>query len=336
MDDEGQMLGFTYMEEQKVYAWHRHTTVDGIFESVATIPEGKETPAYFAVQRSVNGATRRYIERLHTRTFTDIRDAFFVDAGLTYDGRNTTAVTMTITGGTLWTSEAAETLTITASAARFTAADATLGNQIVFWYEDADGNEIRLPFEITAFTSSTVVSARALKDVPAGYRAAARTDWEFAKRRFWNLGHLEGKSVAVLADGNVVTGITVASGMATITDPSAVVHIGYPITAQLETLDFAQPQGQTKGRTLSVPRVWLTVQQARAVYVGTNGFDRLVPMPPRNDRDGYDAAVPTTTGLIEVTTNSSWSRTGRICIQQTDPLPVTINCITAEVELGDA
>ncbi|MFN7074006.1 hypothetical protein ACK4QV_20805, partial [Proteus mirabilis] len=48
----------------------------------------------------VNGKQVRYVERLASRLFTSTEDAFFVDSGLSYDGRNTDiSKTATITGG---------------------------------------------------------------------------------------------------------------------------------------------------------------------------------------------------------------------------------------------
>jgi hypothetical protein len=95
---DGTLLGFTYMREHEVYAWHRHTT-DGIVESVATIPEpdgagGYVDAAYLIVNRTINGVARRYVERMVDRVFATISDAWFVDCGLQYIG---TAVT-TISG----------------------------------------------------------------------------------------------------------------------------------------------------------------------------------------------------------------------------------------------
>lgn len=92
--DDGVLLGFTYMREHDVYAWHRHVT-DGLVESVATITEpdgygGYEDAVWLIVNRSIgpeeNGQTRRYLERLVSRTFPTVSDAWFVDCGLVYDG----------------------------------------------------------------------------------------------------------------------------------------------------------------------------------------------------------------------------------------------------------
>ncbi len=83
--DDGVLLGLTYMREQEVYAWHRHVT-DGAFESVAVISENGEDVAYFIIRRTVNGRTKRYVERLHTRYFANVQDAWFLDCALQYNG----------------------------------------------------------------------------------------------------------------------------------------------------------------------------------------------------------------------------------------------------------
>ena len=60
-----------------------------LVESVAAIPSstGSEDEVYVIVQRTINGATKRYVEKLKPIDFgTDIEDAFFVDSGLTYSG----------------------------------------------------------------------------------------------------------------------------------------------------------------------------------------------------------------------------------------------------------
>lgn len=82
--DDGLLLGLTYVEEHDVWAWHRHDTA-GSVESLCSIPEGSEDAVYAVIRRTIAGADVRYIERMHSRSFSSIEDAFFVDAGLTYD-----------------------------------------------------------------------------------------------------------------------------------------------------------------------------------------------------------------------------------------------------------
>lgn len=88
---DGTLLGFTYMREHEVWAWHRHDTL-GAFESDATVSEGSEDAAYFIVNRTIGGQTKRYIERMSSRQFTDVSDYFGVDSGLTYEGAAVTTI----------------------------------------------------------------------------------------------------------------------------------------------------------------------------------------------------------------------------------------------------
>lgn len=92
VSDSGKLLGLTYVPEEKIAAWHQHDT-DGTIESCCTVAEGAEDALYLVVNRTIGGVTKRYIERLASRRFTDPADAFFVDAGLTYVGAPTLVLT---------------------------------------------------------------------------------------------------------------------------------------------------------------------------------------------------------------------------------------------------
>lgn len=93
---DGQILVLTYDRVQEVIAW-THWDTDGSYEAVVTLQRSVltvEDGVYFIVQRTIDGQTVRYVERLSTRKFADVRDAFFVDSGLSLDAD------VTITGST--------------------------------------------------------------------------------------------------------------------------------------------------------------------------------------------------------------------------------------------
>lgn len=92
ISSSGKLLGITYVPEQQVGAWHWHDT-DGVFESLAVVAEGHEDVLYVVVRREINGVSKRYVERMHSRQFVDPADGFFVDCGGTYDGTPTMKVT---------------------------------------------------------------------------------------------------------------------------------------------------------------------------------------------------------------------------------------------------
>jgi hypothetical protein len=94
--DDGALVSLTYMKEQDVWAWTRHESGpgnDAFFEDVTVIEENGEDVPYFIVRRTVNGTRKRYIERLHSRAFDAVEDAFFVDCGLTYQGPPAATIT---------------------------------------------------------------------------------------------------------------------------------------------------------------------------------------------------------------------------------------------------
>lgn len=184
--NDGTLLGLTYIREHQLWAWHRHD-FDGEVENVCCVPEGTEDALYLVIKRTINGATKRYIERMTQRQITDIVDSVLMDCALTYDGRNTGSTTMTLSGsGWLYTS----TLTLTASASTFTAAD--VGNQIFVY--DTDGSVIRCT--ITAYTSATVVSVMPNRTVPVTLRNVAVTNWSRAVDQLTGLWHLKARTSA--------------------------------------------------------------------------------------------------------------------------------------------
>lgn len=91
--DNGALVSMTYLKEHDVWGWTRHQT-DGVFEDVAVIAEGDEDVPYFVVRRNIGGVQKRFVERLHTREFDNVTEAFFVDSGLSYSGAPITEITL--------------------------------------------------------------------------------------------------------------------------------------------------------------------------------------------------------------------------------------------------
>ena len=64
---DGQAAGLLYDVKDEVEAWWRIQTL-GVIENVAVLPQnGSEYLVYFVVRRTINGMTRRFIERLAAR-----------------------------------------------------------------------------------------------------------------------------------------------------------------------------------------------------------------------------------------------------------------------------
>lgn len=239
---DGVLLGLTYVPDQQVYGWHAHDT-DGLIESVAVVAEDNEDVLYVVVQREVNSRTVRYVERLRSRIFTDLEDAFFVDSGLTYDG-----------------------------------------------------------------TPATVISG---------------------------LYHLEGQEVDVLADGADAGTFTVTGGQITLASAASKVHVGLPITADMQTLPLAlegAPAGG-QGTTKNISRVHLRVSQSSVVQAGPT-FTRLREHPARAVTDPYGSPPAMRDGVLSLSIDPVWGQEGSVCIRQDRPLPLTIASMTLEFQVG--
>lgn len=246
--DTGALVSLTYIKEHDVWGWTRHET-DGEVEDVTVVAEGQEDVPYFIVKRTIGGVEKRYIERLHTRSFASIEDAFFVDSGLTYSG--------------------------------------------------------------------------APADVISG------------------LGHLEGKEVVALADGNVVRGLTVVSGSVTLPFEASTAHIGLPYEAVLMTLDLdlgsVRGLGTVQGRQKTVAEVTLRVEKTRGIWVGVEDASRdsgkLVEYKQRST-EAWGEAIQVHTGDINITSMWDWTNGGNVVVKQFDPLPCTILAVMPDIAIG--
>ncbi|WP_337038632.1 MULTISPECIES: hypothetical protein [Pseudescherichia] len=325
--NDGTLLVLTYLREQQVFAWAPQPS-DGLFESTCSISEGSEDAVYFVVRRWVNGQTVRYIERLASRLFTKTEDAFFVDCGLSYDGRNTdTSRTVTISGGSgEWDYDNEYTLTLSGSA-YFTAAD--VGSQVQIPY---DGNA-ELRCNITTFVNGNVVKIVPNRNVPAALQDVATINWQLARKRFAGLAHLEGKTVNILSDANVEPQKVVTGGAVTLENPGAVVHIGLPVIAEFETLDVnINGQETLLDKKKLIPSVSLVVNASRGIFAGTDA-DHLYEYAQR-DFEFYDDPVSDATGVVEVKLDSNWDKNGRVYIRQTDPLPLSVLAVIPRLVVG--
>jgi len=324
----GKLLGLTYVPEQSVGAWHQHDT-DGVFESCCVVAEGDEDRLYVVVKRTINGSSKRYVERMASRFFTTQADAFFVDAGGTFNGTNTGSTTVTVSGGTTW--GPADDLTITASAALFAyPTQSDVNDAIVF--TAADGTTYRLT--ITSTTSTTVAKARADKVLAAAYRNTATTAYAFARDSVSGLTWLEGKTVNILADGAVHPQRTVTSGTITLDQASSKVQIGLPITADLQTLPWAAQIDAAfgQGRQKNVNKIWLRVHESSGIFAGPD--ENSLTEAKQRTTENYGLPPELKSQEIEIVIDPAWDDSGQVFIRQSDPLPLTAVSMTLEVSIG--
>ena len=88
---DGKLIGCTYEKDQEVVAFFRRVT-GGIVESIACVPDGSNDSVYAVIRRTINGGTKRYIERLEQPFDGTMANMFFAECGLTYSGSPATTI----------------------------------------------------------------------------------------------------------------------------------------------------------------------------------------------------------------------------------------------------
>jgi len=148
------------------------------------------------------------------------------------------------------------------------------------------------------------------------------------------LSHLEGETVAILADGNIQTSKVVASGQITLSAAATVVHAGLAYTGILQPmrLEAAMRDGTAQGRLKKIHEVNVRVYRSATFKVGRDesNLDVLV------DRDRVitlGAPYDLFTGDLPIGYDDRWEKNARIMIVQDKPMPLTVVAIIPEVSI---
>lgn len=150
------------------------------------------------------------------------------------------------------------------------------------------------------------------------------------------LDHLEGEEVAVLADGNVVSGLTVTSGAITLPNAAEKVHVGLGYTSDIKTLNFhyQTQQGTVADKTRYINSVVIKMKDSRSLFAGPS-FDRLSEVPFR-ENENYGDPIALFTGDKPVAIEQAEDfRQAVICIRNTDPVPITVLSIIPRIIHGE-
>lgn len=324
--DDGQLNGCTYMPEQEVIGWHRHDT-DGKILDTCVLPGTNEDEVYWLVERVINGQTVQYLEQVAPFLVPDQRDMIYMDSALTYDGRNTTATTLTLSTGAGWTAD--DVLTATSSAPLFVGAG-----------DEGDGLEIevsgvKLRLVIETYIDATHAQVRSIGDVAAPFQNVPLGSWVFQRNTIGGLSHLEGKEVAILADATVHPPRTVTGGLVTLDRPYGVVSVGLPYRGHVETLELNVPGGEpVRAQKKLAYKVGIHVIGSRGLKSGGN-LDELDEFPQR-EFENYDDPVSRYNGTLEMNITAGWGEeNGHVHIVSDDPLPMEILGIILKAAASD-
>lgn len=164
--------------------------------------------------------------------------------------------------------------------------------------------------------------------VDSGVTAIAGT----GQTHFSGAVHLAGQDVAVLADGGVVSGVTV-NGDGSFDIPAGVIPadrpyiitVGLPYTSTVVTLrpELRTQEGTSQGVRQRLVRLTLRLLGSAGLRIGALGgkLDQLVD---RSGSDHMDAGVPLFFGDSERAVSGGWDRDGRATFISDVPLPAVV------------
>lgn len=331
MRSDGVRLGCTYMPEQEVSGWHWHDT-DGLYLGACSLPGTMESECYYLTERTTPQGAVRCIEVQAPTFFDDEDDMFFVDCGLTYDGRNRSATTVTITSESGDWSDQAEVVVV-ASAGIFDPESGDAGDGLELWTDvpNEDGGTDRVTVRLLIDTVAGFAHAvcRPVVEVPEALRGRPVTTWSMQRDTIGGLWHLEGKDVAVLADAGSVGPYRVTGGQVVMEKPAAVVHVGLPYVAEVETLELnAQGAEPLREQLKLAHKVSILVHGTRGVEFSEGAASSWYPVADR-DAEPYGTPPFLKTGVIDVNIPTIWNEdAGRVRIRSREPLPMEVLAIT--------
>lgn len=313
--NDGDLLVCTYVKEQEVTAWTRYST-DGNFESINTISTGINDEVWVVVKRTINGSTKRYIEKLDISTGESNTDGFS-DCYLTYSNPKTiTAITnanpgvVTSAAHGFSNGDFIKFIDVTGmsnlSGKTFTVGGAATNS---FNILDSNGSNINT----TSFGTFSTGTVHKLVTTISG------------------LSYLEGKTVQVKADGAKHIDCTVSSGSITLNQKSYEVTVGIGYTTTITTLvkEYNQGEGSMQGQKVRWIRPVIRLYQS--VLPTINGQF----LPARAAIDRMDNKLGLYTGDA-VFGSLTWKDgfSSSLTISSSDPLPMTLLGIFGSMEGG--
>ncbi len=330
---DGQLVTMTYLREEQVTAWARQLT-DGRVECIATLPAEDEDEVWFSVARTIYGTEVHYIEQLQPHDWgADPNDCWFVDSGLSFDGGPAVRVTNVTQADpaqvTVWTwpVDGDGVDLANGDQVRFTEVGGMIDlNGNVFTV--ADANVTAGTFTLRDDANSVAITSTVYSPFTTGGYV------QRVENTFAGLEHLEGKTLAVWADSTVRPEVQVSYGSTTLDGWYNRVVEGLPYTSTLETMPLLI-------RTDAGP---MLRAQKRIIVIGADFYQTIGPtmagdeihLTPVVKQDAISEAVPELYSEWREINNleGGWSRTPTVWIRQSDPAPMTVRQIEADVRIG--
>jgi hypothetical protein len=150
------------------------------------------------------------------------------------------------------------------------------------------------------------------------------------------LPHLPNTAVVGLADGNVVTGATDATGKLNLPEAASDITIGLGFQAQLKSLYLDVGSAPTNlSKRSTVPAVTLQLVNTRGLKCGYDFTSEALAEVKERSGQAMGQAIALYTGPQRVLIPPKYQYPGQVAAQQDNPLPATILGLIPEITVGD-
>ena len=326
----GGLRSMTYERDQDVVAWARHTIGGSnvAVKSLATIPSIDEThdQVYMIVSRAIDKGTVTVPDHTNDK----IRfDGHALPAGTKVQFTTTGTLPAGLSLSTNYYVRDVETnffkveLTVGAGAINITSAGS--GTHTVKMMERQYVEFLEQNFDTNAGDTSV---DSFFVDSGLAYSGGAVTS-------LTGLGHLEGETVSVLANGAAHPDKVVSGGSISLDVSATSASVGLPYTARVQTLDpeVATDLGPSQGKTRRVERLTFRVVDTYNLKFGTSESD-LELIPFRLPAHAMDS-ITLFTGDKRVLLKNNPDRRFDFFIHHDDPLPCTILAIMYSINMSE-
>lgn len=338
--NDGKLLALNFNQAEKIIGWSLHET-EGTIQDIATITNNEGDVQLFSLtlRDSVY-----YIERLsefvefvpRENFFTDTRDGV-ADKKTDDDAYNRFIAEQLKECIYLDNSQCVSNLqtieitfdgtdTITAGSAIFSSGD--VGKSIS--YKTITGYESGR-FEITAFTSTTVVTVEITQEPTVNVYSS----WYLTFSTISGLTRFNGKTVSVVADGGFLDEFVVADGEIDLDKQVTHVCVGYSYKGVIKTfgLGFAFKGKNTQITKKNINQAGLRFVTSAGGKIGSSPY-KLVPIQDLGQKElNYLPPIPMDeTKLVSISDESAIDKF--LYIIQDKPLPFTITAVIIEAKYG--
>ena len=150
------------------------------------------------------------------------------------------------------------------------------------------------------------------------------------------LGHLEGRSVVIFADGAEQAAQVVDGGQITLDPPASIVCVGLGYTSEIQPmkLEAQMEDGTAQGRKFKVSRVMLRLRDTLGGSVAAKRGGRVEVIQYRSVEMPMDTAPPLFSGDKALPLESSYEDSADVIFTHSEPLPFTLIGMVVMVDIS--